>query len=493
MSDVIIEKKNEVYIKLICEPHILYELQPYFTFELDSAKFMSQYKNTGWNGRINLLSVSTGEIYVGLLDKVIAKLKNHGYSYEFKENKYYGLPFEIDPEITREGVEGYLKVICKSLNPYDYQIDAVYECLKYNRKTLISATSSGKSYMIYSLIRYYVNKGIKILVVFPTTSLIHQMHKDWSSYGWDPENHCHMIYSGREKNSDFPITLSTWQSISKLEKSFFEKYNCVIIDECHTCKSKSLIDIMKKSHNAKYRFGFTGTLSNGGKDSQTHEWVISGLFGPQYKAIGTKELMDKGRAAQLDINCLLLKHPPKKFDSYEDEIQFIINNEKRNNFIKNLAVSLKKNTLILFTRVDTHGKIIYDLINNTVGDTRKVFFVHGSVDVEVREEVRAITEREADAIIVASYGVFSTGISIKNLHYAITASPYKSKIKILQSIGRLLRLGKDKNKAVLYDIVDDCTHNNRKNYTLNHFIERIKLYSEEKFNYEIFTIPFNKS
>jgi superfamily II DNA or RNA helicase len=492
MSDVIIEKKNEVYIKLNCEPHVIHELQPYFMFELDSAKFMPQFRNTGWNGRINLLSVVTGEIYVGLLDRVIAKLKSHGYSYEFKNNKYYGLPFEVNDEITREGVQGYLNAICKKMSPYDYQIDAVYECLRYNRKTLISATSSGKSYMIYALIRYYINKGINILVVFPTTSLIHQMFKDWDSYGWDPENHCHMIYTGKEKKSDMPITLTTWQSIHKLDKSFFEKYDCVIVDECHTCKSKSLIDIMKKSHSAKYRFGFTGTLSNGGKDSQTHEWVIAGLFGPQYKAIGTKELMDKGRAAQLDINCLLIRHPPQKFDAYEDEIQFIINNEKRNNFIKNLAVSLKKNTLILFTRVDTHGKIIYDLINNSVGDTRKVFFVHGSVEVEVREEVRAITEKEVDAIIVASYGVFSTGISIKNLHYAITASPYKSKIKILQSIGRLLRLGQDKNKAVLYDIADDCTHNNRKNYTLNHFIERIKLYNEEQFNYEIIPVDFRK-
>lgn len=199
MSDVIIEKKNEVYIKLNCEPHVIHELQPYFTFELDSAKFMPQFRNTGWNGRINLLSVVTGEIYVGLLDRVIAKLKSHGYSYEFKNNKYYGLPFEVNDEITREGVQGYLNAICKKMSPYDYQIDAVYECLRYNRKTLISATSSGKSYMIYALIRYYINKGINILVVFPTTSLIHQMFKDWDSYGWDPENHCHMIYTGQEK------------------------------------------------------------------------------------------------------------------------------------------------------------------------------------------------------------------------------------------------------------------------------------------------------
>jgi len=464
MSDVIISKKNEVYIKLECEPHILYELAPHFSFTVDSAKFMPQYRGRGWNGEIRLLSTSTGEIYVGLLDRVIAKIKNYGYTYEFRDNKYYGLPFELNDEISPEGVKGYMSYIC-NFEPYDYQINAVYECLRYNRKTVISATSSGKSYMIYSLVRYYSTKGLKCLVVFPTTSLIHQMFKDWTEYGWDPENYCHMIYSGQEKNVDLPVTLSTWQSIHKLDKSFFQDYDCVIVDECHGCKSKSLIDIMKKSHNAKYRFGFTGTLSNGGKDSQTHELVISGLFGPAYKAVGTKELIDKGRASKLDIHCLVLKHKPQKFDKYEDEIQFIIGNEKRNNFIKNLALDLKGNTLILFSRVETHGLPLYELINIGSERNRKVFFVHGGVDVQEREQVREITERENNAIIVASYGVFSTGISIKNLHNVIFASPSKSRIRNLQSIGRVLRKGS------------------------NHFIERIKIYNEEDFNYEI--IPIN--
>jgi hypothetical protein len=199
MSDVTIYKKNEVYIKLECEPHILYELSPYFTFSVESAKFMPQYRGRGWNGEIRLLSTATGEIYAGLLDKVIAKIKNHGYTYEFKDNKYYNLPFEVNEEITEEGVKGYMKHIC-TLNPYDYQVNAVYECLRYNRKTIVSATSSGKSYMIYALVRYYVTKKKRVLVVFPTTSLIQQMYKDWIEYGWDAEKYCHMIYSGQEKN-----------------------------------------------------------------------------------------------------------------------------------------------------------------------------------------------------------------------------------------------------------------------------------------------------
>jgi superfamily II DNA or RNA helicase len=487
MSDVTIYKKNEVYIKLECEPHILYELSPYFTFSVESAKFMPQYRGRGWNGEIRLLSTATGEIYAGLLDKVIAKIKNHGYTYEFKNNKYYDLPFEVNEEITEEGVKGYMKHIC-TLNPYDYQINAVYECLRYNRKTIVSATSSGKSYMIYALVRYYVTKKKRVLVVFPTTSLIQQMYKDWIEYGWNAEKYCHMIYSGQEKNTELEVTLSTWQGIHKLDKSFFEGYDCVIVDECHGCKSKSLIDIMKKSHNAKYRFGFTGTLSNGSKDSQTHEWVISGLFGPSYKAVGTKELIDKGRASKLDIKCLVLKHNPQKFNTYEDEIQFIINNEQRNNFIKKLALDLKGNTLVLFARVETHGLPLYESINSGSDSNRKIFFVHGGVDVQEREQVREITERENNAIIVASYGVFSTGISIKNLHNVIFASPSKSRIRNLQSIGRVLRKGNNKDKATLYDIADDASYNSRKNYTLNHFIERIKIYNEEEFNYDITTL-----
>jgi superfamily II DNA or RNA helicase len=491
MSDVVIEKKNEVYIKLKCEPHILYEIAEYFIFEPSSVKFMSQYRSKHWDGKIRLLSTATGEIYAGLLDKVIAKIKNHGYTYEFKNNKYYNLPFEVNEEITEEGVKGYMKHIC-TLNPYDYQINAVYECLRYNRKTIVSATSSGKSYMIYALVRYYVTKKKRVLVVFPTTSLIQQMYKDWIEYGWDAEKYCHMIYSGQEKNTELEVTLSTWQGIHKLDKSFFEGYDCVIVDECHGCKSKSLIDIMKKSHNAKYRFGFTGTLSNGSKDSQTHEWVISGLFGPSYKAVGTKELIDKGRASKLDIKCLVLKHNPQKFNTYEDEIQFIINNEQRNNFIKKLALDLKGNTLVLFARVETHGLPLYESINSGSDSNRKIFFVHGGVDVQEREQVREITERENNAIIVASYGVFSTGISIKNLHNVIFASPSKSRIRNLQSIGRVLRKGNNKDRATLYDIADDSTYNSRKNYTLNHFIERIKIYNEEEFNYDITTLDLRK-
>ena len=487
MSDVIIHKKNEVYIKLECESHILYELQQYFTFEVPGAKFMPQMRSKHWDGLIRLLSVHTGEIYVGLLPKVIDKLNIHGYSYEFKENKFYGLPYEINDEISYEGVKDYMNAICTH-SPRNYQIDGVYDALRYNRKLLISPTASGKSLMIYSLVRYYVDKNKKILLVVPTTSLVEQMYKDFQDYGWDAESYCHRIYSGREKTNNFPVVITTWQSIYKLDRKFFEEFDVVIGDEAHLFKSKSLIGIMSKLHSTKYRFGFTGTLDG----SQTHKWVLEGLFGPSYKVTKTAELMEKGHLSKLDIRCLVLKHPPQKFENFEDETQFIITHDRRNNLIKNLVLDLKGNTLVLFSRIEAHGEPLFNLINSNKHNNRKVFFVHGGVNTAEREQVREITERENDAIIVASYGVFTTGINIKNLHNVIFASPSKSRVRNLQSIGRVLRKGKNKTKAMLYDIADDCTHNSRKNYTLNHFIERIKIYNEENFNYEIITINLKK-
>ena len=486
-TNLVISKANEVFLKIDSEPHIEYELRDHFTFEVEGAKFMPQYRNRNWNGEIHLFDLRTKKIYVGLLDKIIAFCDKHDYTYKFEDNQYYGFPFEINEGISYDGVKDYMKSICTH-PPRKYQVQGVYDALRHNRKLLISPTASGKSLMIYSLVRYYVEKGQKILLVVPTTSLVEQMYKDFVDYGWDAESYCHKIYAGKEKTNELPVTITTWQSVYKLERSFFEDYNVVIGDEAHLFKSKSLISIMTKLHHAKYRFGFTGTLDG----TQTHKWVLEGLFGPSYKVTKTEELMRQGHLSQLDIQCIVLKHPEKKFETYQDEIEYLITHEQRNNFIKNLSLDLKGNTLVLFSRVEAHGQVLYDLINSNKKGDRKVFFIHGGVDTSERELVREITEEESNAIIIASYGTFSTGINIKRLHNIIFASPSKSRIRNLQSIGRVLRKGKDKVKATLYDIADDCTYKSKRNYTLNHLIERIKIYNEENFNYEIITIQLRK-
>ena len=485
MSHLVISKKNEVYLHVEAEIHVYYELADQFTFEVPGAQFSPAYKKKFWDGKIRLFNTQNGQIYVGLLDRVIQFCKDHGYTYEFKDNKRYGTPFEVNPHISLEGVKDYMNAICRH-SPRSYQIEGVYDALRHNRKLLISPTASGKSLMIYSIVRYFVEKQQNTLIVVPTTSLVEQMYKDFADYGWDVGSFCHKIYAGKERETDSQVIITTWQSIYKLPRKYFERFSVVVGDEAHQFKSKSLISIMTKLADAKFRYGFTGTLDG----SQTHKWVLEGLFGPSYKIIKTEELMKKGHLAKLDINVLLLKHPPTKFENFEEEVQYIIGHNRRNNFIKNLALDLKGNTLILYARVEKHGEPLYNLINNNnIIENRNVFFIHGGVDTEDREKVRAITEQENNAIIVASYGTFSTGINIKNLHNVIFASPSKSRIRNLQSIGRVLRKGDKKTKATLYDIADDISYKSKKNYTLNHLIERIKIYNQENFNYDIVNIP----
>ena len=488
VTDITIRKKNEVYVTVKAEPAICQELSDLFTFDVPGAKFMPQYRSKYWDGKIRLFSPATGEVYGGLVDKIVNWARKSEYSLEFEDNQFYGAPFEENAIISREGVKSYMTKISRH-KPRDYQVDAVYDALKYNRKLLISPTASGKSLMIYAVVRYYVETKKKVLLVVPTTSLVEQMFKDFEDYGWNAEKYCHKIYSGKEKTNEYPVTITTWQSIYKLKRPFFKDFNVAIGDEAHLFKSKSLVSIMTKMDDAKYRYGFTGTLDG----SQTHKWVLEGLFGPSYRVTQTKDLIDKGHLSKLQIRVLILKHKDQKFETYEDEIQYIISHTKRNRFIKNLALDLKGNTLILFSRVATHGEILYESINSSVQGSRKVFYVHGGIEAQERERIREITENENNAIIVASYGTFSTGINIKRLHNVIFASPSKSRIRNLQSIGRVLRKGDGKLKAVLYDIADDISYNSRKNYTLNHLVEIIKIYNEEKFNYEIIQINLKEN
>ena len=192
MSYLIISKKNEVFLRVQAEPHVYYELADQFTFEVPGAKFSPAYKKKFWDGKIRLFNIQTGEIYIGLLDRVIQFCKDHGYTYEFKKNDYYGLPFEVNDMISKEGVKDYMNAISK-YKPREYQIDGVFDALKYNRKLLISPTASGKSLMIYSIVRYFVERKQNTLIVVPTTSLVEQMYKDFEDYGGDVGSYCHKI------------------------------------------------------------------------------------------------------------------------------------------------------------------------------------------------------------------------------------------------------------------------------------------------------------
>ena len=481
MTDIVIKKKNEVYVTIAGAPHIHHELSDYFSFEVPEAKFLKRnprYKY--WDGMIRLYSPGTGELYGGLLDHLNEWAYERAYTVGYEQNDWYGQVSETNDFVSLEGVKVFMDKI-SNVPPRDYQYKAVYEALKNNRKLLLSPTGSGKSLMIYSLVRYYCATNKKTLIIVPTTSLVEQMVNDFKEYGWDADAHVHKIYSGKDKNTDKEVIISTWQSIYKFPKRYFDDIDCVIGDEAHLFKSKSLTGIMTKLHNAKYRFGFTGTLDG----SKTHKWVLEGLFGSCKQVTKTDDLIKSGYLSKFRIKVLLCNHAPQYFESYQDEIDFLVQHRGRNNLIKNLVADIEGNTLVLFNYIEKHGEPLYELINNTVDDQRKVFFVHGGTDVEDREEVRHLTETENNAVIIASYGTFSTGINIKRLHNIIFASPSKSRVRNLQSIGRVLRKGEGKDIATLYDIADDI---NGRNYTLKHLNERVNIYQSQNFKYEVIKV-----
>jgi len=481
--DLKIKKKNEVYLKVQAEPHINYELSDFFTFEVESAKFMQKQKRwRGWDGKIRLFSPATGEIFCGLYDYLVDYAKKKGYEYETETDDNFGHPEDVNKFVTPEAVAGYVKSLRLPVKVRDYQYQAIYECLRYNRRLLLSPTASGKSLMIYSLVRYHNGLDRRVLIVVPTTSLVEQMYKDFESYGWRAVDYCHKVYSGQDKYTDADVIITTWQSIYKEPSQWFSKFDVVIGDEAHQFKAKSLTSLMSKLHNCKYRYGFTGTLDG----TNVNQLVLEGLFGRCTQVTRTNELMKQGYIAKLKVKIILLKHQEKLFEGYQDEMSYLVEHEGRNKFIRNLANDLEGNTLILFNYVERHGEPLYNMINSFTG--RPVYFVHGGVDVEDREEIRQLTEVSDDAIIIASYGTFSTGINIKNLHNVIFASPSKSRIRNLQSIGRVLRKGENKSQATLYDIADDISTDRGNNYTLNHLLERVKVYSQEKFHYEIINV-----
>lgn len=485
---VTISKKNEVYLKVEGEQHLHKELSEHFSFDVPGAKFMPQYKNRVWDGKIRLYSPGTGEIYVGLYDYLCEYLEDKGYEYIIKDNNYYGLPDVEEDHVTPESTAFFIRTLGLPFKIRDYQLKAVFSALKYRRKLLLSPTGSGKSLIIYSLVRWHLKQDRQILIIVPTTSLVSQLTNDFKDYGWSADSYVHQIMGGREKYTDAPVVISTWQSIYKESRKFFEKFDVVIGDEAHLYKAKSLTGILTKCYDAKYRVGLTGTLDG----MHTHQLVLEGLFGRCDKVTSTAELMAKGQLTPLQVKILLLKHGHVPFDHYQQEMDYIISHPKRNKLICNLANDLDGNTLILFNYIEKHGDPLWELLNTKVNENRKIFFIHGGVDAVEREEARRICEQEKDAIILASYGTFSTGINIRNLHNVIFASPSKSRVRNLQSIGRVLRKGDNKAQAVLYDIADDCSKGNHHNYTLRHLVERMKIYDEEKFNYEVTKINFRK-
>ena len=482
MESVHVQYINAVHCKIVTDPSILMEIIDHFTFFAENYRFHPKYKARVWDGKIRLVNRLTALVYAGLTRHIKKFCDERGYAFTYDPQFQYD---EIDGDQFNRFVKDL--DIPEKYTPREYQLKSVYKCLRSKRRVLLSPTSSGKSLMIYMITQWYKKKT---LIIVPTIGLVKQMSDDFRSYGY--KGSIHLSTEGLNKYGpvEEDIVVTTWQSLEngkkKIPKQWYQQFEVVIGDEAHTCKAASLVKILSVLDNCKYRFGTTGTLD----DTPLNKVTIQGLFGPEYQVVTTKNLMDAGHVSNLKIKCIVLKYPKEvckdqKGKSYQEEIDFITSNEERTKFIRNLTLSLKGNKLVFF-RVISHGKAIADSIRDN--SDANVFYIDGSVSGEDRDAIRHAVEDEENAIIVASLGTTSTGVSINKLHHMIAASPSKSKIKVLQSIGRILRQHETKQHAVLYDIVDDLSVGAKHNFTYKHFIDRTRIYDKEQFKYTIFEV-----
>ncbi len=468
-SEIILKKIDEVFMQVQCDDGLARDLHDFFSFTVPNAKFMPSVKHRYWDGKVRLFSIKTNKIYIGLLPYVDEFCRERGYD-------IVGIN-DIIGNKERQPNEEFIEELGLPFEPRDYQLEAFRSAVQYGRQLLLSPTASGKSLIIYLLARYY-NK--KTVIIVPTTSLVEQMAKDFEDYGYDKKI-C-KIYSG-QPIFDSDITITTWQSFSKAPKNVLESFDVVFGDEAHLFKANVLKGILEKMKKTAIRFGTTGTLDG----SECHRLQLEGMFGPVKKVISSKQLMDEGTIADIDIHCIILKHKKCHTMSYQEEMDYLVSSEHRNMFITNLVASLKGNTLVLFQYVEKHGEVLYPLLDGRVKD---LHYVYGGTDTEDREKVRGLVEKSDDNVILASYGTFSTGVNIKRIDNIVFASPSKSKIRNLQSIGRGLRKTEGKDSMRLFDIADDLQCDN---YTLRHLKDRINIYNEERFPYEIKQFDLNDS
>jgi len=493
MEIIKVTQRNAVDLQVECNAGIAMELTEFFSFFVPNYKFMPTYKNKQWDGKIKLFNRVNYTLPVGLLPHLRAFGQQFGYVVEAEM-------MTDNAGVSNEELWGF----CKSLNLhlkgkpiqiYDYQFAAVKYAINEGRGLLISPTGSGKSLILYVLMRWYESKGLKKqLLIVPTTQLVEQMFGDWDDYSshddsWCASDFCHRIYDGAKKHDiEEPVVISTWQSIFRLNGQWFCNFDVIFGDEVHTFTAKSLSSIMNKSKTVFRRIGVTGTLDG----TLTHELVLQGQFGRIKTVTTMKELQDREILEYLKIRMIYVEHSDeaRKFLhglEYHDEIEYLIRNEERNNLIVSMADSFKGNTLVLFIRVEQHGEVLHKLFKDKYPDCPS-YFVSGKVDTADREAVRRIVEQEKRSVTFASLGTFSTGINIKNLHNIVFAAPSKGQIKVLQSIGRGLRKSESGQITRLYDIVDDISHNGKPNFALRHGKIRHQIYRKQKQDVELIKV-----
>lgn len=342
-------------------------------------KYQKKFKDGWWDGKIRLFSLVERKLYKGLLLDLAAFAKERQYPISFTDQALVASlkPLEMDDE----QVQLFVDSLSLPFEPHDFQFSALKSIIKQRKRTIKSATGSGKSMIVYMATRYFDLNNKNLLVIVPTIGLVNQLWANFEEFAqgtnWDVQSKGHKIYGGQEKHSDKQFTISTWQSLAGEPQSFYSKFDAVIVDECHGAKAKVLKEVLENCSRAEYRIGLTGTLDG----FVVNEMLIKGLLGPIIEVSNTKDLIDRGLLADLFIHCVALKYPApireacKKLTDYQDEVNFVISYEPRNRILCNMANRLSGNTLMLVNRIE-HGQWMHDYLKSK--STKTIHFIHRS-------------------------------------------------------------------------------------------------------------------
>jgi len=376
-------------------------------------------------------------------------------------------------------------VIPLALPLRDYQEEIVKKALSIGRGTIVLATAGGKTLTAASLLtKLFLLHGstFRCLYIVPDLGLVQQTAGDFQSYNV-PFSVTKWTGSNPLDNKNFNVIVANLGILQSknTDLSWLENIDALIVDEVHKIRKGNEVNKIIKLIKTPIRFGFTGTMPENLMD----QWNIIGKIGPIIYEKHSHELRLENYVSNVQVQILKLQYSEDPFKDtvissanlYREEQRFLMRNQFRNNVIGKLSCKLTNNTLILVDFIE-HGETLYKTIKGLCPD-KQVYFIRGEVEVTEREKIRALMENRTDVVVVAISKIFSTGINIKNLHFIVFACGGKAKIKIVQSIGRGLRLHKDKDKLIIFDIADDFK------YSTAHMEKRITLYEKEKIQYNI--------
>ena len=496
MDTYLSEDKRFITIKE-CTQDEYNQLKIAYTKKAEGYRFNPLYKKKLWDG--NITYIKGANIPSGTWSYLMDVAKQCHWKLTID-----GLNGLFDNTITLESFTEWVNTFFDGLpfHPRDYQIESAYNILRFKKCLSELATSAGKTLICFMVIAYLMDRKIikgKVLMIVPTVQLVLQSSGDFEEYNTDklPLN-IQQIYAGFKEKADSNIMVGTFQSLTKMEDAWFKQFDCVIVDECHRTSAKSIKDILERCWHCAYRFGVSGTMP---KQNTADFLTLLTYLGPLVTEVKAKSLQDEGYISNCNIVQMridyvsekkkeefadayaLLMRTKKGSDAFNLEKNFIIENEKRFSFITDILRKTTKNTLVLFHRI-IYGKKLFAFLRANLSNKR-IYYIDGSIDKDIREEITDRMDKYDDVILVASFATMSTGVSVNKIFNVIFTESFKSPFVIIQSIGRSLRLkdkeNKEKNKATIIDIVDDFRYKKYVNYLYRHGLERLRMYKEQQY------------